>query len=184
MEHALQGASALSNPDFEKLVVRVRIIATHVDRDRHLAFPGEGDLLCEDRALDLAWRVHVVVVESALTKRDDAFVAEPRPDGGSILVVEFRGLVGMDSDGREDTRVALGQRDGRGIAGDSVARSDRDERVDAPLEASREDFGSIRIEFTRSDVTMAIEPHVVRFSLRRGFYSPQDWRRVGGDRAG
>jgi hypothetical protein len=72
--------------------------------------------------------------------------------------------MGMDSDGREDARIGLGEGDGRSIPLDSVTRTDRDQRVDTALESPSQYVGTVIIVFACCDMTMAIEPHVDSFS--------------------
>jgi hypothetical protein len=102
MEDAFEISTTLCDPYLEKFVIGVGVVAADVDRYGHVEFAGEGDLFGEDRSLCFAWRVHVVVVETALAQCHDPIVAEPASDSFASLVVEFGCLVRMDSDSRKD----------------------------------------------------------------------------------
>ncbi len=154
VEHTFEIALAFAPPDVEELVIGVRFVSAHVDRDRHIELASQSHLLRKDDPLRVAIGVHVVVVESAFAQRDDAIVSEPAAQRGASEVVEFAGLVRMHTGGREHAGVALGQRNRVRVARHAVARADRDQRVDARLSRASEDCGSVLREAVARQVAM------------------------------
>ena len=152
-------APALGDPDVEQLPVGVRIVSPRVDHDGKVELAGEGDLLGEDFTLDLTGGVHVVVVEAALADRHYLGVLELAADLRAPAIVELGGLVGVDPDRGEDARVAGCQIDRSGVPRDSIARSDRDQRVDAGLTSALDHLAPIPGELVRRDVAVTVEPH-------------------------
>jgi hypothetical protein len=159
VEYALERTAALGDPDLEQLVVGALVVAAHVDRDRERTLPREHNLLGEDRPLDRARRVHVVVVEATLADGDDPLVVEPGLQQSPIFVAEALGIVWMDTGRREDARIRLGERDRVGVAFGPVARADRDEGFDAGREGALEHRAAVQHEAFRGDVAMTVEPH-------------------------
>ena len=98
-----------------------------VDHEREIEPMGESDLRCECLALDVPWRVVVVVVQPCLADGDDPGVAEQIGDG----VDPVSRLVRMEPDGCPHVVVGLGGRD-RLQAGGAVA-PDGDHRHDAGI---------------------------------------------------
>jgi len=133
-----------------------------VDRDGHGQLAGEGDLFGEDGELGFFWRVHVVVVETAFAECDDPFVVEPLADFDSVRLVEFRGFMRVNADRRKDAPITFRQSDRIGIPTNSVARPDRNQRLDATLEGAIEGVLSVLVEAVGRDMTMAVDPHLLR----------------------
>ena len=98
-----------------------------VDHERQAELVGQADLLGECRALGVAGRVVVVVVEPGLADGDDLGVVEQVGDRVDAVAC----FVGVEPDGGPDAGVGFGCRD-RGEARGPVT-ADGDHRGDAGL---------------------------------------------------
>ena len=128
-----------------------------VDHDRLLRLGRLLHLLDEDVVLDFSRREVVVIVEADFTDRDDFGMLCEISEVAERILVRFRGVVRVDSDGRVERFVAIGKADAGFQIGRAVACADRHKSRHARFEGAPDHFFAVRIELVAIQVTVRVD---------------------------
>jgi hypothetical protein len=156
---AVQHDGAVERGELLEHVLVGRAVVNH---DRFPELTRELELLPEERALAVVWRVVTVEVEAGLTHRDRAWVGEQVAHRVEVVVVCR--LVRVDSENREHLRVLLCELERRVASLDR--RTDRENPPHARLARTANELaGWIR---ARVEVRMGVDHAAVAGASRRG----------------